>query len=614
MPEPQGQAPENRSSLTTILLITGAMMAVYYGYTYFFGHTPPPPPDSRVSEELTPEQVEARAHDALSAREARADRRTTATIRTAQYEATIDNLGGGVSSFQLLGARFHRDGSDDLQEDLVTTGRGPDGQPDVALEEFLPMRVTIPGVDIPADVVWEITQESETSVVLAWRGNGVEVLRRFEAGSGPYQLWQTVLVRNLGDASRRVRVQQHAFHYVTRAQERGPLPFGIGGRATYIGQGLCLHDEEVTRKARGDLATPHGFGGHVDFVGVENQYFAQVLAPSGDDPAPTHGQTLRCGLWAQDRYVPGTDEVDGTLFEAQLRYPIVDIAPGAEHMTRTLAFFGPKDWSALETAGHGLPEVVNLGTFAMIARQFAHLLAFIQSLVGNWGLAIILLTLMVRIALYPVMARQFRAFAPMRKLKPEMDALNAKYADNMELRQAAIMDLYKKHGINPAAQMLGCLPILLQMPVFFALYTSLNTNIELYHQPFALWWQDLSGPDPYFSLPLALSALMHVQQRLTPTQMDPAQARIMLWMMPIMMGVFMLFLPSGLCLYMLTNSSLSIAQQRFNEWRWQREEADKDAAKAASASTSDKTNDTPAAGDATAARAAKTSARRPPRG
>ncbi len=607
MPE---QAPENRSSLTTILLITGAMMAVYYGYTYFFGHTPPPPPDSRVTEELTPEQVQARTDDALARRLARADQRATATIRTAEYEATIDNLAGGVTSFQLLGQRFHRNEGEG-QEELVTTGRDAEGQPDVSLEEFVPLRITLPGVDIPADAVWTVTQESETSVVLAWTGNGVEVRRRFEAGSGPYQLWQTVLVRNLGDATRSVRVQHHAFHYVTRAQERGPLPFGIGGRATYIGQGLCRHDEEVTRKARGDLATPHGFGGAIDFVGIENQYFAQVFTPSGDEAAPTHGQTLRCGLWAQERYVPGSDEVDGTLFEAQLRYPIVDIAPGGENLTRTLTFFGPKDWAALETAGHGLPEVVNLGTFAIIARQFAHLLAFIQGLVGNWGLAIILLTLMVRIALYPVMARQFRAFAPMRKLKPEMDALNAKYADNMELRQAAIMDLYKKHGINPAAQMLGCLPILLQMPVFFALYTSLNTNIELYHQPFMLWWTDLSGPDPYFSLPLALSALMHVQQRLTPTQMDPAQARIMLWMMPIMMGVFMLFLPSGLCLYMLTNSSLSIAQQRFNEWRWQREEVQKDAAKAAE---SPKTNDAPAAGDATAARAAKTSARRPPRG
>jgi len=213
------------------------------------------------------------------------------------------------------------------------------------------------------------------------------------------------------------------------------------------------------------------------------------------------------------------------------------------------------------------------------------------------------------------MARQFRAFAPMRKLKPEMDKVNAQFPDDMEKRQAAIMELYRKHGINPAAQMLGCLPILLQMPVFFALYTSLSTNIELYHQPFALWWHDLSAPDPYFSLPVALSALMHVQQRLTPTQMDPQQQRVMLWMMPIMMGVFMLFLPSGLCLYMLTNSSLSIAQQRFNEWKWQRDESAKDAATAAAVTeTKSETKDAPAGGESAPRSSTRSGTRRPPRG
>lgn len=591
MPEPQGHPPENRSSLSTILLITGAMMALYYGYNHFFQHTPPPAEGVAATEELTPEQRVEREREVADRRAARIEQRQTGTLRTELFEATIDNLGGGLSELRLLGDRF-RDRATGEQENLVTT----------QLEDYRPLRLSLPGVDIPPDVVWELTQENERSVALRWSGNGVEVHRRLEAGSGPYQIWQTVLVRNVGERTRRVRVQEHAFHYVPRSLESGGF-LGLGARSTHIGQGLCRHEGEVTRKARGDLASAHGYGGTIDFAGLENQYFAQVLAPS-DEAAE------RCGLWAQDRYAG--EEVDGTLFEAQLRYPIVDVTPGGEHMTRTLAFFGPKDWSALETAGHSLPEVVNLGTFAVIARQFARLLAFIEGQVGNWGLAIILLTLLVRIALYPVMARQFRAFAPMRKLKPEMDALNAKFADDMEKRQAAIMELYKKHGINPAAQMLGCLPILLQMPVFFALYTSLSTNIELYHQPFALWWQDLSGPDPYFSLPIALSGLMHVQQRLTPTQMDPAQQRVMLWMMPIMMGVFMLFLPSGLCLYMLTNSTLSIAQQRFNEWRWQREEAEKEAARPAGSES--KTNDAPAGDSPAAARPQKTSARRPPRG
>lgn len=600
--EPQGQHPENRSSLSSILLVTTAMLAVYYGYTYFFAQ-----PSARSGSDASSGSEPASAENVEARRAARAHLRQTGHIRTDAFEATVDNLGGGLGEVRLSGERFRdREG---VPENLVTT----------QLEDYLPLRISIPGVEIPPDVVWELTQENDRSVLLRWRGDrGIEVQRRIEAGTVPYQIWQTVFVRNGGLTPRRLRVQAHAFHYVRRAEESSGL-FSLGGRSTRIGQGLCRHAAETTRKSRSDLATAHGYPGPIDFVGIENQYFVQALAPSGQ-------AAERCGLWAQDRYPLGSDEVDGTLFEAQLRYPVVTLAPGDTYLVRTMVFFGPKDWSALESAGHALREVVDLGTFAVIARQFARLLAWIHDHVGNWGLAIIILTLLVRIALYPVMARQFRAFAPMRKLKPELDAINARFPDDMERRQAAVLELYKKHGINPATQMLGCLPVLLQMPVFFALYTSLSTNIELYHQPFVLWWTDLSGPDPYFSLPVALSALMHVQQRLTPTQMDPAQQRVMLWAMPIMMGVFMLFLPSGLCLYMLTNSTLSIAQQRFNEWRWQKEEAAKDAAAAqgptgshglqpAGASAGARTSRSEALTDAGAsAKGVRPSKRRPPRG
>lgn len=254
------------------------------------------------------------------------------------------------------------------------------------------------------------------------------------------------------------------------------------------------------------------------------------------------------------------------------------IPAGGTHDWRVLSYFGPKDWSALEQAGHELTEVVNLGYLAMIARVFAQLLGWIHGWAGNWGLAIILLTLMVRIALFPIVERQFRAMAPMRKLKPELDAINKRFPDDLEKRQAAMMELYRKHGVSPFGQMMGCLPLVLQMPVFFALYTSLSTNVELYNQPFALWWQDLSAPDPYFVLPLMLVALMHLQQRMTPAAMDPQQQKIMMIVMPLMMGFFMLFLPSGLCLYMMTNSVLGIGQQQLNQWRLARQDASKEAA------------------------------------
>jgi YidC/Oxa1 family membrane protein insertase len=155
--------------------------------------------------------------------------------------------------------------------------------------------------------------------------------------------------------------------------------------------------------------------------------------------------------------------------------------------------------------------------------------------------------------------------ARMKALKPEIDRINELYADDREKKGAAMMELYRKKGINPMA---GCFPVLLQLPIWFSLYQSLATNVELFRAPFALWWQDLSGPDPYFLLPLALGVLMFVQQKITPAAgMDPVQVKVMLYVMPIMITAFMLFLPAGLCLYMFTNSALSIGQQRLIESR-----------------------------------------------
>ncbi len=549
-------------SWSTILIAGAAFMAVYYGSQYFLGdHTPEATDDPAPTGATLTEEEQAR-HDAeqaaiASAREAR---RAEGTVTTAEFEATIDNLGGGLTHFRLLGDRFHD--AEGHAQDLVTTWN----------EHYLPMRITLPGAPIPDAAVWDLRQVSPTEVELRWEGQGLEIVRSFSAGDGPYQLWQTVVVRNVGHDARRTPLYEHVYHYVEVANEGGGM---FGGRSPNISQGLCRHGDDVTRKDHEALITAHGYGDGVDFTGIENVYFVQALAPSGE-------AAHRCGIVASHRYDEGAADPTGNLFEATLEYGSADIAPGASHSWTTLAYLGPKDWHSLERAGHHLPDVVNLGTFAVIARAFANALGWLYAHVGNWGLAIIILTLIVKIILFPVVNRQFRAMAPMRKLKPEMDRINAEFKEDMEQRQREIMLLYQKHGINPAAQMLGCLPVFLQMPVFFALYTSLSTNIELYHQPFIFFWTDLSARDPYFVLPVMLSGLMFVQQKIMPNAgMDPQQAKIMLYMMPIMMGAFMLFLPSGLCLYMLTNSGLSIAQQQFNFWRANQEDAARDAAKAA---------------------------------
>ncbi|AKF08410.1 Inner membrane protein translocase component YidC, long form [Sandaracinus amylolyticus] len=540
---------ENQRSLPTMLLVAGAFLAIYYGAQYFFGSPEETTPDGGETAELTPEQREQRDAEVRRDSAARQGQLATGTITTGDMIATIDNLGGGLTHVQLTAERYRQA---EAAMDLVTTDR----------EEYRPLRIDLPGVSIPVDAVWDLEQVSPTEVRLTWQGRGVEVVRSFRAGEGPYQIWQTVRVRNTGSTERDLRLRVSTWHYVAREAEGGSSFFG--NRSPAISQGLCRHDDETERKDREALLERHGWGGAIDFVAVENTYFVQAIAPH-ETPAEF------CGLQATNRGdVDG--EPHGSLFEATLLFPRVELDAGEQHVWQTLAFVGPKTPAALEAAGHDLPEVVNLGTFAMIARAFASLLRFIQTYVGNWGIAIIILTIMVRIALFPLTDRSFRSMAQMRKLKPEMDEINARFPSDPEKKQAAIMELYRKHGINPLAQLGGCLPVLFQMPVFFALYASLSTNIELYHQPFALWWQDLSAPDPFFVLPLALGALMWLQQKLTPTSMDPAQARVMQFM-PVIVTLFMLFLPAGLCLYMLTNSVLGIGQQKLNEWRLNRSQA-----------------------------------------
>jgi YidC/Oxa1 family membrane protein insertase len=159
---------------------------------------------------------------------------------------------------------------------------------------------------------------------------------------------------------------------------------------------------------------------------------------------------------------------------------------------------------------------------------------------------------------------QFKNMAKQRALKPEIDKINELYKDDREKKGAAMMELWRKHKVNPLG---GCLPVLLQMPIFFALYQTLSTSIELYHAPFVLWWTDLSSPDPFYVLPITLGALMFIQQKLTPVQMDATQAKVMLYAMPLMMTFFMLLLPTGLCLYMVTSSAVGITQQRYMYWK-----------------------------------------------
>lgn len=538
-------ADDPKKQLLPLLALT-LLIGLAYAGLKLFGT---PAPEAGTSTEAAAGEANARSTasvNATSSAEARAARvanARTAQVETEHFVATFTNLNTAVSSMRIKGDRFRR--ADGELHEMVST----------EVERYLPLSLELGGVRIPEDAVWTLTQPAPNQVRFELEVDGFTITRQWEAGGAPYQLWSTVRIRNTSRGTRPVRVNVRSAHYVSREAEGSTF---LGRPSDMASFTQCYFgDEEHERFDRNELDDDNpssfaaGFAPRAGWAAITNQYFATLIAAE-DDAAE------RCQMWLDNR---GSPVAVGTLFEVALRYPRVELAAGDDYMVRTPIYMGPKDLDAMHAFGHKATAAVDLGWFTFIAEGLVWLLRSIFNLVGNWGLAIVLLTFLVKLVLYPLTAASFKNMAKMSELKPHLDAINAKYGDDREAKGAATMALYKEHKVNPFA---GCLPMLLQMPIWFALYQSLSTNLELYHSPFALFWTDLSARDPYFVLPLLLGALMFVQQKLTPTAtMDPQQAKIMLYMMPIMITGFMLFLPAGLCLYMVTNSVLSIAQQHY---------------------------------------------------
>jgi YidC/Oxa1 family membrane protein insertase len=237
--------------------------------------------------------------------------------------------------------------------------------------------------------------------------------------------------------------------------------------------------------------------------------------------------------------------------------PVGAIAPGASASVDVPVYIGPQETETLESVAPGLKLAVDYGWLYVLAAPLFWFLKWIHGIVGNWGWSIIILTIVIKLVFYPLNAKAGRSMAQMKVLGPKMEKLKQLYGDDRQKLNQAMMELYRTEKINPLG---GCLPILVQIPVFIALYWVLLASIELRHAPWLGWIHDLSAPDPFFILPVIYAISMFVQTRLNPQPADPVQAKVML-MMPIMFSVFFLFFPAGLVLYWVCQNLLSILQQ-----------------------------------------------------
>jgi YidC/Oxa1 family membrane protein insertase len=235
----------------------------------------------------------------------------------------------------------------------------------------------------------------------------------------------------------------------------------------------------------------------------------------------------------------------------------VQVAANGSGSTHARLFVGPKLQHVMEAVAPGLELTVDYGKLTVLAKPIFWLLEKIHALVGNWGWSIILLTVLIKLAFFKLSEASYKSMANMRKLAPRLQALKERFGDDKQKLNQAMMDMYKKEKINPLG---GCLPILVQIPVFISLYWVLLESVEMRQAPFALWLNDLSAADPYFVLPLIMGVTMLIQQKLNPAPLDPIQAKVMM-ILPIVFTVFFAFFPAGLVLYWVVNNTLSIAQQ-----------------------------------------------------
>ncbi|WOJ97446.1 membrane protein insertase YidC [Congregibacter brevis] len=386
---------------------------------------------------------------------------------------------------------------------------------------------------------YDMGSSDTLQVDLLWSNNaGVSVTKRFSFHRDSYVVDVDFIINNQSSA----RWQGNLFGQIKRDSSAAETGGGGGmGMQPFLGAATTTPDDRFKKfsfdKMLKEPFREQNTGGWIAMI---QHYFLSAWIPNPDQ---THTYSTR---------------VTSTGFNiAGFTSPAVIIDPGNQGEVSARFYAGPKDQYSLQEISPFLELSVDYGWLWWVAQPLFWLLTKIFAVVGNWGAAIILLTVLIKAVFFKLSATSYKSMANMRRVQPKMADIREQYADDKQKQSQAMMELYKKEKINPMG---GCLPILVQMPVFIALYWMLMESVELRHAPFILWINDLSVMDPYFVLPLMMGASMFFMQKLNPPPPDPMQAKIMQWL-PVIFTFFFLWFPAGLVLYWVVNNLLSMAQQ-----------------------------------------------------
>ncbi|MDQ8032205.1 membrane protein insertase YidC [Bordetella genomosp. 1] len=382
-------------------------------------------------------------------------------------------------------------------------------------------------------------KDGQDALVVTFEGEsgGLRVTKTFTLNRGSYDVKVRHALANVGQAP----VSPSVYLQLERD---GSDPAGTSSfYHTFTGVAVYSEQEKFQKITFGDIEKNKArYVKQADngWVGLVQHYFATAWVPQ-------QGKQRTNGL----------TQLGPNLYAAHAIEPVGQIAPGASASVDAQLWVGPQDQKAMEAVAPGLELVVDYGWLTIIAKPLFALMTWLHSLLGNWGWTIVALTVLIKALFFPLASKSYASMARMKQVAPRLQALKEKYGDDRQKLNAAMMEMYRTEKINPLG---GCLPMVVQIPVFIALYWVLLASVEMRGAPWILWVHDLSVRDPYFILPAIMMATMFLQIKLNPTPPDPVQAKVMM-VMPLVFGGMMFFFPAGLVLYWCVNNTLSILQQ-----------------------------------------------------
>ncbi|OJT16803.1 hypothetical protein BO221_47720 [Archangium sp. Cb G35] len=576
-------SPNSADSQRRLMVALALAMALTFAYTYFFAPQGPPPQAGGADAG----QVVAGADAGTAAPTAGAD--TTGTpstgtgseaavaaeatppppVRTLDFQRewarySFSTQGAGLVSAELQGQKMREQGQVSIAEGYKLLFGGnvaPPPQMNLAQPvagQPLPLSVSITGpAPLAADARYAVAETGTpgNGTLFTARQGPWEVTKSLQWPREGFELLYTLQVKNTSAQAATGELQVHYNRAIDPNNEHAPSFFGGVGNLSYA----SCHVGEEKHKLAPEQSAPDAEDsrGLVHYFGIDQQYFLSALYPLD---GPLQG---RCDFVA-------TPAVRGVTAS----FPLT-VAAGETVTLRFGGYFGPKeddllaavpsqalrDATGLAATSYKpqLTETIDYGMWAVIAKLLVGVMKFFHGLAGNWGVAIILLTVLVKLILLPLTHRSMVSMEAMKKLQPRVEELRKKYADDRERQNTEMMKLYQEAKVNPLG---GCLPMLIQMPVWIALFTALRNSYDIYQEPFfGPVWRDLTFKDPTYILPLALGISMIITQKLQPQMGDPTQAKIMTWFVPILFTATLLNYPAGLALYIFTNNILSIAQQ-----------------------------------------------------